>query len=817
VATGAILESITDAVFVLDNEWRFAYLNGAAEALLRRPRAALLGLRLCEVLPALGGPAFEEHIRRALATGAATTGEVWSAPHAAWYEVHSYSSPVGLVVACRDISARKAAEAELLAAARRDRLMVEQAADGLLIADGPGRIIEVNARLCALLDYSREELLGRFFEDFIHPDDLAARPLRIPELLAGQVLLTERRWCRRDGTAIPVESNSRLLGDRRVQIILRDISERKMAEAALRAREADLAEAQRIAQLGSWSWDAAENRVTWSAGLYRIFGLSPDQFERTLAGYLAWVHPDDRDRVRATVEAAWRDRTGFDGEHRIARPDGTIRTLHSRGIVVRDAAGVPYRMVGTCHDVTDRKALEERLAHQATHDPLTGLPNRALFRDRLEQALARARCSGQPCALLLLDLDHFKTVNDSLGHATGDQLLTTVATRLRAILRDGDTLARLGGDEFAVLLEEAGDLVGALNVAERFHDALRAPLVMDGHEFVATTSIGLALGSGSTDTPEDLLRFADVALYRAKEAGRSCTEVFYPGMNDAALARLTMEHELRRAIAAEELCIHYQPKVDLATGRVGGLEALVRWRHPVRGLVAPGEFIPLAEETGLIVPLGRWVLREACQQLREWHQRYPQVALPFIAVNLSPRQFRHVELVADVAAILAESGLPADRLALEVTETAAMAQIAATSATLAALKELGVRLALDDFGTGHSSLAYLQRLPMDTLKIDRSFFQDAEHNRAIVRAVADLAHGLGLDITAEGLETAAQVRWAREVGCDRGQGFYFARPLPVEDLEVLWAADLIFDLPGGASERNGASPVGADRAAAALS
>jgi len=445
---------------------------------------------------------------------------------------------------------------------------------------------------------------------------------------------------------------------------------------------------------------------------------------------------------------------------------------------------------------------EARLAHQAFHDALTGLPNRALFLDRLEHALARGRRDGgSPCAVLFLDLDRFKQVNDSLGHAAGDQLLVAVTTALCACLRDTDTLARFGGDEFALLLEEVGDLNGALRVADRLIAALAPALPVAGREIVVSTSVGLALSAGPEDTPADLLRFADVALYRAKESGRGRCEVFYPGMGEGALARLDLEYDLRGAAERGELIVYYQPKVDLATGHTMLLEALVRWQHPTRGLVPPGEFIPLAEETGLIVPLGRWILATACRQFQAWYGAYPHKTAPHLAVNLSPREFRDPELVTGVVATLAASGFPPDRLILEVTETVAMERIDETLATLAALKKLGVRLALDDFGMGHSSLAYLQRLPLDTLKIDRSFFTDTVQNRSIVRAVTALAHGIGLAVTAEGLETMEQVVWAQAAGCDYGQGYYFARPLPPDEVAVFWALGLSFALPAASTPR----------------
>jgi diguanylate cyclase (GGDEF)-like protein len=457
----------------------------------------------------------------------------------------------------------------------------------------------------------------------------------------------------------------------------------------------------------------------------------------------------------------------------------------------------------------DLREREARLAHQASHDPLTGLPNRTRFRERLERALGRARRDGRPCAVLFLDLDRFKQVNDTLGHAAGDQLLVAVAARLQSCLRDADTLARLGGDEFALLLEEIGDLAGALRIADRLLAALAPALPVAGRDLVVAASLGVALSTGLEDTPADLLRFADVALYRAKDAGGGGYAVFSPDMDGAARAQLELEHDLRGALGRDELRVHYQPLLDLATGRVVLLEALVRWQHPARGLLTPGAFIPLAEETGLIVPLGRWILAEACRQFQRWPS--PRPAPAALAVNLSLRQFRDPALVADVAAILAATGLPADRLVLEVTETVAMERVEETIATMAALRALGVGLALDDFGTGYSSLAYLQRLPLDTLKIDRTFFRDTAENRAIVGAVVGLAHGLGLGVTAEGLETAAQASWARDAGCDRGQGYYFARPLPPEELVAHWAAGRIAGVPGDGRPARGdpAAPVAA--------
>jgi diguanylate cyclase (GGDEF)-like protein/PAS domain S-box-containing protein len=437
-------------------------------------------------------------------------------------------------------------------------------------------------------------------------------------------------------------------------------------------------------------------------------------------------------------------------------------------------------------DVTARLALEAELAHRAFHDPLTGLPNRALFLDRLAYVLDRRA----PAAVLFVDLDDFKVVNDTLGHRDGDELLIGVATRLRASLRPGDMLARLGGDEFTLLLEGVAAEREAVVVAERVADVLRAPFRLAGRELFATPSVGIAFAGAAGARPDDLLRAADMAMYAAKRRGKARYAIFDAGMDERAWKRLELEAALRRAIDGGELRLHYQPLIDLTTGRVTDVEALVRWEQPGRGLMQPSDFIPLAEETGLIVPLGRWVLREACRQVRAWQRLGPGRRDLGVAVNLSARHFQDPHLVACVAAALSEAELAPACLELEITETAALEDIAGTAATLRELKALGVRLAIDDFGAGYSGLSYLRRCPVDALKIDRSYVAGLGRetgDEAMIRAVLAFARTMGLAVTAEGVETADQVAQLQELGCDLGQGFYFARPLPPDALPSLLA------------------------------
>ena len=433
-------------------------------------------------------------------------------------------------------------------------------------------------------------------------------------------------------------------------------------------------------------------------------------------------------------------------------------------------------------DITERKVLENQLAHQAFHDSLTGLANRSLFQDRVEHAVARGVRNPQPISILFLDLDNFKTVNDSLGHAAGDQLLVSVAKRLRGCLRMCDTVARLGGDEFAILLEDANDQDNANAVAERITSELKAPFVLEGKQVFVGTSIGIANSLGG-DSAEELLRNADVAMYLAKSKGKGCWELFQPHMHEVAVERLNLDADLRNALDREEFILHYQPIVELASGRIAGVEALVRWIHPERGFMAPGAFIPLAEETGLIVPLGRWVLEQACRQGRAWQAALPGNSPLTITVNLSGRQLQQADLVEVVAEVLEATRFPAELLVLEITESMMMQNVDATLRRLQQLRRLGIQIAIDDFGTGYSSLSYLQRFPIDILKIDKSFIDGVGlgvEESSLARAIIALGETLRLRTVAEGIHSPHQLAELIELGCDMGQGFYLARPIDAE-------------------------------------
>jgi diguanylate cyclase (GGDEF)-like protein/PAS domain S-box-containing protein len=563
------------------------------------------------------------------------------------------------------------------------------------------------------------------------------------------------------------------------QGVLVDITERKEAEERLKTSEAELRALFAAMDDVILEMDAQGRYLKIAPTNPSLLYRPPEELiGRTLHDVLPAETAEKLLRcIRHSVESRETVKVEYSLtiEGRDAWFEGTITPLSRESVVF------------VARDITEHKTLEKRLAHQAVHDPLTGLPNRTLFADRLRHALARAKRHLRPVVVLFMDLDNFKVINDSLGHEAGDGLLAAAGKRIRNLLRPGDTVARFGGDEFVFLLEDT-DLDGASRVAERISEELRAPFYLSGRRFVVTASIGIAAGGGDGKHVADLLRDADLAMYRAKNSGKARHAVFEEAMNAQALERLELEQDLRRAVERDEFVVHYQPEVSLQSGEVVGLEALVRWEHPERGLLLPEEFLPLAEETGLIVPIGEAVLEEACRQAKQWHEQRPSDP-PAVCVNLSEGQFRESGLADTVARILDKTGLEPSGLFLEITESTVMEDAPATAAALKELQDSGVRAIIDDFGTGYSSLSYLERFPVDYFKIDRSFVAGLDRDpgtEMLVSAVIRLANSLDLKTIAEGVETEQQLERLRGMGCDLAQGYLFSEPLPAEGVADLF-------------------------------
>lgn len=563
--------------------------------------------------------------------------------------------------------------------------------------------------------------------------------------------------------------------------------ERKRNEDALKLSQERFQLVTQATSDAIWDWNLYSDEIWWNDGIQKLFGYTPEEMGGNIQSWKDRLHPEDADRVvRDIHQHIDTGRANWTDEYRFKRKDGTYAHVIDRGYVVYNSDEMPIRMIGSVMDVTERKSLEDQLTHQALHDPLTKIANRALFQNRVDHALAKLPRANSQLAVLFLDLDNFKAINDSLGHAAGDKLLISVAERLQDCLRTTDTAARLGGDEFAVLCESVTRVDEAVMIAERILSVFLQPFVIDGKETFVGTSIGIAASAEDAMTSEALLRNADLAMYLAKNEGKATYVVFEPKMHEALMERIELEDDLRRGIDHQEFVIHYQPILDLNSNKLLGMEALVRWVHPKYGLLSPMKFIPLAEETNLIVPLGDWILSEACRQVQDWRNIYAELKDVSVTVNISIRQFQQKELVDIVSKALITSGLPSSCLILEITESFMMQDTEATIIKLQLLKDLGVRLAIDDFGTGYSSLSYLQRFPIDILKIDKSFVdklgQGSEGN-AVAKAIIMMGDSLNLKTIAEGIETPGQIGELQSLGCEAGQGFHFAKPLRKKDME----------------------------------
>lgn len=672
------------------------------------------------------------------------------------------------------------------------RSAFDDAAIAMGIASLEGRFVRVNQPHCALLGYEESELIGQDVRSVIHPDDLHQTEESRNALLDGGLrsYQVERRYLHRDGSTIWGLVNLSVMRDASGQPAfflaqVQDITERKRAEDSLRRREQEFRALVENATDPIARFDRELRHVYVNPVIETVSDIPA-------ARYIGRTHtelgmPDElAEQWRARLTQVFEDGVEATDEFTYASGDG------SRSFLVRLTPelapdGAVETVLTVARDITEHRALAEQLQFQALHDVLTGLPNRALLADRLRQALAQSRRHNVTVAVMFLDLDNFKYVNDSLGHSAGDQLLVQVARRLEACVREGDTIARFGGDEFAILLPDSVDIGTARDVAMRVIDSLAQPVQLGSREMRVTTSVGIALSRSVEDQPDDLLRWADVAMYQAKASGKNTYDIFDASMHAAASGLLERERDLRIAAVEGQILVHYQPVVSLATGAVTGVEALARWRHPRNGLMTPDTFLTLAEETSLIVPIGRQVIRDACQRVRSWQLTLPDGPPLTIRVNLSARQFREPGLVGDVEDALQEADLRADSLVIEVSEAVLHAHADVAPVVLGRLREAGVSISIDDFGVGYSSLDRLRRLPIQELKLDRSFVAGLGRDpsaRAALSAAIRLAHELGLSAVVAGVETEQQVRQLRALGCDAAQGYFFARPLPLLEMDA---------------------------------
>lgn len=682
----------------------------------------------------------------------------------------------------------------------RAQVTLESIGDAVITADAAGNIEYLNPAAEALTGWHQQEAQGRPLPEVFdivneqsrekveNPLEMCLREGRIIGLANHTVLI------RRDGVEFAIEDSAAPIRDRDGGIVgavmvFHDVTERRKANDMLREREEQMRTLINAMPDFVCFKDGDGHWLLSNEFGLRLFEIQGGSYQGKNDSELADVSPFYQKVFQSSKdsdEAAWRAGYAVRNEEIISRSDGSKMSFDVIKVPLFHPDGKRKGLVVVGRDITERRGFEEKIEHMAQHDTLTGLPNRTLLVDRLEQALERAGRHHQMVGVLLIDLDRFKTINDTLGHDVGDELLRAVSDRIARCLRGSDYVGRLGGDEFMIILSDLAGAQESISICEDILRELALPFSIRGHEMYVTCSIGVSIAPNDGDDEQTLIRNADAAMYRAKEQGRNAYQFYTPDMNARAFERLALENSLRRALERNELRVYYQPKVNTATGKITGAEALVRWQHPDMGLVSPAKFIPLAEESGLIVPIGEFVMRTACAQNKAWQD----AGLPSItmAVNLSARQLHEAELVATVTGVLKQTGLDASWLELELTESMLMQQVEGPEKLLRALKGIGIELSIDDFGTGFSSLSYLKRFPIDYLKIDRSFIQDVPgdiNDAAIVKAVIAMADSLNLKVVAEGVEKQEQIDFLHNHGCDDVQGFFFSPPVPSEKFTEL--------------------------------
>lgn len=814
VMQSLLLDDIGQSVIGMDSEWRVTYWNRASERLYGFSLAQALGMKITDlgIMGGADGPgqdATDQEIADRLAHGRDWAGELWMHHRTGReFPVHAtvspirgrHTVPVAVVAISKDITDRKHSEAIL----RRLSAMVESSGDAIIGADLTGKIASWNAAATRMFGWSAREAVGQSYR-LLTTRDAADHDQELTARIGSRMFATgvEARWRCKDGSVIDVELTvSPVYGQDGAQVgasaIARDITEIQRLKAAAAAERERLLAAQEMAHVGSVEYTVATGETWHSEEFARILGVVAGT-PAARDSMLELTHVQDRDLVRQ-VWKSLEDGQGFaDFEYRIIRPDGEQRWLHSRVRSVDGPDGKPVRFLDTVLDVTERKNAEQVLEWQARHDALTGLPNRYMITEVLQGCLDRA-C--RP-VVMFVDVDRFKLINDGIGHGAGDTILVLMGERLRTAVRAGDTVARFGGDEFVVVCE---NLLrgGAKALAERIRDATRHPFEVDGRKVYLNVSIGIAL-AGPDDTAETMLSGADAAMYRAKSAGGDSSAVHDARLTGRAAGRLDLESDLRLALDRGELSLNYQPIIDITTECPVGFEALLRWHHHEHGVIMPDTFIPIAEETGLILPIGGWVLHEALRQVQQWRSRLPGAENLSAAVNISGRQFVAGDFPDVVEAAMLSSGIDPAAVHLEITETVLMDQPDLPKETLRRLSGLGVGLSIDDFGTGYSSLSYLKWLSARTLKIDRSFVEELgsdPHGATIIELVMGMAGSLNLDVVAEGVETADQLTELRRLGVRHAQGYLWSKPIAAESIPVWLAA-----LPAGPHGREPAQQV----------
>ncbi len=687
-----------------------------------------------------------------------------------------------------EMALRFQVEKELKKSEEKYRSLIEQASDAILLMESDGTLIDVNPATCKILKCSKGDIMGKNIREFIDPEDFEKKYINLKELKNEESLVLEMKIKARDSSIVFSEISFKKLKEGKIQAIARDITLRKKAEEALKESEERYALSAKGANDGLWDWNISIGKIYFSPRWKSMLGYEDEEIQDSIDSWFSLVHPDDIDILKEELKAHLDGiKPHFEVEYRILHKNQTYKWVLSRGLVIRDKEKNPIRMAGSQTDITDRKRAEEQILHDAFHDSLTDLPNRALFEDRLYQACQRAkRIKDFKFSILHLNIDRFKVINESLGHSLGDKILIILAEKIKDLLKPGDTLARFGSDDFFILLEEIKDASEATRFARKIISEVEHPINLEGNEIFLTASIGIVISEEEIKKPEDYLRDANIALHKAKLAGRGNCVIFNAEMYEKVMENLKIESDLRKALEKQEFIIQYQPIYDLHKGTSVGFEALVRWKHPERGLLLPINFLSIAEETGFISAIDQFVLKNSCKNFKKWIDKNKKLENFYVSINFSSKEFSDPMLLDKVTEALKDSKIEPKNLAIEITESTLMQNISNAQTILFQLQNLGIKIFLDDFGTGYSSLNYLHHFSINTLKIDKTFVGQIREKgpiNPIVNTIVSLGHTMGMEVLAEGVELEFQLLKLKEIGCNCAQGFFLSHPLEENQIE----------------------------------